>query len=196
LGYGNELVFRVRESPKPVPPSHDDHRPVAADQWRIVTSSSADPRLAIDGNPLTSWSSGKPQEKGQFFDVDLGGEYCVARIALGFVFPYSEFPRNLSVNGYRSSGGWRRLVFEREAWREAFVVDQLVEDPSKATMDLVLESPMPLERVRLFIERTETDDTMPLWRIPEIQIFEQVGDALGSCFGVESAVGASTDSSR
>ncbi len=104
--------------------------------------------------------------------MDLGGEHWVSRISLGFVSPYSEFPRALEVNGYHASHRWRRLHFDEDPWRNARLVQELVNDPANATMDLVLEEPMLLERVRLFIRETDLTDDLPEWRIPEVQIFE------------------------
>jgi hypothetical protein len=53
------------------------------------------------------------------------------------------------------------------------VVTELVEDPTKAAVVLVLEEPRLLERVRLFLRETDLTDELPDWRIPEIQIFER-----------------------
>ncbi len=63
------------------------------------------------------------------------------------------------------------LYFEDDEWAAARLVRRLVEDPSTATMDLVLERPRKLERVRLFLRRTVLGDAMPEWRVPEIRIF-------------------------
>ena len=38
--------------------------------------------LAIDGNPLTRWSSLRSQEPGMFFQVDLGADYVVKGFSL------------------------------------------------------------------------------------------------------------------
>jgi hypothetical protein len=104
--------------------------------------------------------------------VDLGGEHSVSKISLAFVFPFSEFPRALSVNGYHRSRRWQRLKFSEDPWRNSRVVKRLVEDPTTATMDLVLDEPLLLERLRLFIRESDPTDELPEWRIPEIRIFE------------------------
>lgn len=172
LGYGGELAFAV--VPQPMPPERTSrpHKPIPGDGFRFETSSSSDPALAIDEKSETSWSSLAPQQKGQYFDVDLGGEYWVSKISLGFVYPYSEFPRELAVNGYHPSHRWQRLQFEEDPWRRARLVKRLVEDPASATLDLELTEPMRLSRLRLFIQRTVLGDAVTEWRIPEIRIHQ------------------------
>ncbi len=172
LDYGEEVVFAVAPEAMPDAPADPALVNVPRESWRFATSSEEGARLAVDGNPETSWSSVRPQEKGQFFEIDFGEEIEVARISLGFIYPYSEFPRSLSVNGFHSSHRWRRLEFKEDAWDRARLVNRLVTDPASATLDLDLLEPMALERVRLFIRETNTDDAMPEWRIPEIWVFE------------------------
>jgi hypothetical protein len=172
LGYGNEVAFTV--VPRAMPPRTEArrHDGIPGDGFRFETSSSVDPRLAVDGRLDTSWSSGASQEKGQYFDVELGGEFWVSKISLGFVYPYSEFPRALAVNGYHRSHRWRRLDLASDPWDRARLVKRLVADPASATLDLELERPVLLERIRLFIQRTILGDAIPHWRIPEIQIYQ------------------------
>jgi hypothetical protein len=176
LGYGNEIAFTV--SPRAMPPDPEErpHDEISRDGFRFETSSTADPGLAVDGRLETSWSSLAFQEKGQYFEIDLGGEHRVSKISLGFVYPYSEFPRALAVNGYHSSHRWRRLSFLADPWDRARLVRRLVEDPASATLDLELQEPMKLERIRLFIERTLLGDAIPEWRIPEVRVFESSRD--------------------
>ncbi|MGH9332659.1 MAG: discoidin domain-containing protein [Vicinamibacteria bacterium] len=172
LGYGGELVFQVLHDawPEVKPPGG---RPIPVQGFRFETSSEVDPLLAVDGRLETGWTSGARQEKGQFFEVDLGGEYQISRISLSFAPPYDEFPRALEVNGFHHSHRWERLVFEKDPWASARVVAQLVDDPTHAMMDLVLMEPRPLERLRLFLRETNLTDDLPEWRIPEIQVFER-----------------------
>ena len=171
MGYGDEVVFAVLPGRMP-PPRLREEAPIPSEGFRFESSSKADPRAAIDGDLFTSWSSMAPQWKGQYFDVDLGAEFWVSRISLGLVYPYSEFPRELAVNGYHTSHRWERLQLLDDPWAPARLVAHLVQDPATATMDLVLREPRKLERVRLFLQRTVLDDAMPEWRIPEVEIFQ------------------------
>jgi hypothetical protein len=171
LDLGEEVVFAVAPEVMPDAPSEAALVSVPRDSWRLETSSDEGARLAVDGQPESSWSSGKPQEKGQFFEIDFGEEIEVSRISLAFIYPYSEFPRSLSVNGFHSSHRWRRLEFKEDAWDRARLAKRLVADPTTATLDLDLAEPMVLERVRLFIRETNLDDAMPEWRIPEIWVY-------------------------
>jgi hypothetical protein len=172
LDYGNEVVFQVIEESPPAAPIDRD-RPIPPEGWRFDTSSEVDPRLAVDGLLETGWSTEQPQEKGQFFEIDLGGLYRVSRISLAFASPYDEFPRSLAVNGYHPERRWERLEFAEDAWNTSRVVAQLVEDPKKAKMEFRLSEPKLVERLRLFLQETDVSDDLPSWRIPEIQIFDQ-----------------------
>ena len=166
------MVFWVRPDPKPAAPSIETDKPIPAERWRFETSSLVNPRLAVDGRLDTSWHSDKGEEKGQFFQVDLRKDHWVSKVSLGFSFPYSEFPRQISLNGYQASRGWFRLVLDEDPWRDAHLVDQLVEDPRRATLDFKLHNPELLKKIRLFIFRSDTIDVLPKWRIPEIRIYE------------------------
>ena len=175
LRYGEEMVFRVLPASEPLspPPQVEERlRAIPRDAWEFKTSSQSDARLAVDGSLETSWSSGKGQEKGQFFEIDLEGEYRVSKISLGFSFPYGHFPRSLAVNGFHPSHRWRRLELEEDPWQSARLVRRLVENPKEATMDVVLREPQLLERLRLFIREADPSDVGPVWRIPEVQVFE------------------------
>ena len=173
LGYGGERVFLVTSEAVVPPPLYINERSIPRRNWRFKSSSNGNPLLAVDGKGDTAWSSKSSQRKGQYFDIEFGAEYSVSRISLGFGYPYSTFPRHLEVNGYHHAFGGRRLQFESNAWRNAWVVQDLVEDPKVATIDLTLEKPLPLERIRLFLNRTEPGDVLPEWRIPEIEVFER-----------------------
>ncbi len=176
LRYGEEMVFRVLPASEPHRPSEGRLRAIPREAWEFKTSSPSNARLAVDGSLETSWSSGKGQEKGQFFQIDLGEEYRVSKISLGFSFPYGHFPRSLAVNGFHRSHRWRRLELEEDPWQNARLVRRLVEDPKKATMDVVLPEPRLLEGIRLFIREGDPTDVEPVWRIPEIPIFETLPD--------------------
>ncbi len=179
LGYGREFVFAVAPAAMPeATTAASESLPRA--NWRFETSSDQDPHLAVDGKPETSWSSGGPQEKGQFFEIDFGEEIVVNRISLGFIYPYSEFPRHLSINGYHRSHRWKRLLLDRDAWDHARMASRLVMNPMEATLDFELVEPAPLERVRLFIQRTDLDDALPEWRIPEIWVYSPNGRTVSS----------------
>jgi hypothetical protein len=172
LEYGDELVFQIAgETPPPAEPRRDE-RQIPTERWSFETSSKVDPRLAVDGRIETGWTSAEPQRKGHFFEVDLGREHQVSRIALAFASPYDEFPRALSVNGFHESRRWERIELDEDPWRAARIVEALVEDPKKATMDLVLETPSLLSKIRLFIRETDDTDDLPKWSIPEIRVYE------------------------
>jgi hypothetical protein len=171
LDLGEEVVFAVAPEVMPAAPPETALVSVPRESWKLETSSDEGARLAVDGDPETSWSSGRPQEKGQFFEIDFGEEVEVARISMGFIYPYSEFPRLLSINGYHSSHRWRRLELEEDAWDRARMVERLVADPATATLDLDLVEPHKLEKIRLFIRATNLEDALPEWRIPEIWVF-------------------------
>jgi hypothetical protein len=84
-------------------------------------------------------------------------------------FPYGEFARNLTINGHRGDRFYRVKQIE-DIWYKVALVRQLVEDPKRARLRYDLE-PMTVDRLRLFIRRTE-EGTIG-WSIPEIHVYER-----------------------
>ena len=127
------------------------------------------PELAIDGDRLTKWTTGEGQREGYFFEIAFDRPQRPVRVEIEVAFPYGEFARNLEMNGYRGQRGYRVTQIEDLPYK-AELMRQLVERPTEARLRYDLE-PMPMERLRLFIHRTERGTIG--WSIPEIHVYEQ-----------------------
>ncbi len=136
--------------------------------WRLDASGSSAPELAVDANRRTAWSTGEMQEEGLFFEITFERPRRPVRVEIEMAFPYGEFARNLEMNGYRGARAERVEQIEDFAYKVQ-LVRQLVEDPTKARLRFDLK-PMTMERLRLFIHRTEPGTIG--WSIPEIHVYE------------------------
>jgi F5/8 type C domain len=65
--------------------------------------------LAIDGNPLTRWSSLRSQEPGMSFQVDLGADWMVNGFSLFFGSSLNDNPRNLEIMGSLDGRHWQKI---------------------------------------------------------------------------------------
>jgi len=74
----------------------------------------ANAKNAIDGNPDTRWDTGAKQEKGQWFQLDLGWECEVRKIVLDTTKSASDYPRGYEVFVSNSTESWGDPVAKGE----------------------------------------------------------------------------------
>jgi hypothetical protein len=171
---GGELLYRVSPARARTPASGGlpcDCREIDRSSFRLAASEPA-AELAIDGDRDTKWSTTDGQQKGDYFEVAFDRPRRPVRVELEMAFPYGEFPRNLEMNGYQGERGYRVSRVEDVEYTVE-LVRQLIRDPSKARLRYDLE-PMVMDRLRLFIQRTE-EGTID-WSVPEIHIYETASD--------------------
>jgi hypothetical protein len=137
---------------------------------KVDANGANDPRLAVDGDRSTRWTTGGFQQEGFFFEIAFDRPRAPVRIEIEMTFPYDEFARNLEVNGFRGDRFWRLRQVEDDRYA-AELIHQLVDDPGRARLRYDLE-PLEVDRVRLFIH--ETEDGAPGWSIPEIHVYESL----------------------
>jgi hypothetical protein len=65
--------------------------------------------LAFDGDPATGWSTGFPQEKGDFFLLDLGSAHVIKKIELLLNNRPLDFPRAFKTEGSLDGSSWELL---------------------------------------------------------------------------------------
>ncbi|MEW6186934.1 MAG: discoidin domain-containing protein, partial [Thermodesulfobacteriota bacterium] len=133
-----------------------------AKNWTVSASHNASTAaLAVDGNPLTRWTTGKGQEPGMFFQADMGICSPVQGFSLFFGGSLNDYPRVLKV--FISSDGKKWQEMETPPHSEyAFAQNRLV----KRT---VFRLP-PTEVRFLRIQQTEHDPDY-WWSIHELEIF-------------------------
>ena len=138
LGLGEERAFRLSAGPPPQPPCRPADE-VSREGWTFEPTGINKPVRAADGDRRTAWFTARPQQPGDYFEVQLGRPETLAAVALESGYPYEEFPRNL-VLLLRGEDG----PLSREPWadgpeeRWAFLED-LVQRPREA--QLVLRFP-------------------------------------------------------
>ena len=138
LGLGEERVYRLSAGPAAAAPVRAGGR-VSREGWTFEPTGVNKPVRAADGDRRTAWFTARPQQPGDYFEVQLGRPETLAAVALESGYPYEEFPRNL-VLLLRGEDG----PLSREPWadgpeeRWAFLED-LVQRPREA--QLVLRFP-------------------------------------------------------
>ncbi|HMK66347.1 MAG TPA: discoidin domain-containing protein, partial [Thermodesulfobacteriota bacterium] len=81
-------------------------------------------RLAVDGDPSTRWSSARGQERGMFFQADLGTDHLVDGFALFLGSSLNDYPRNLKIMGSRDGNSWEEIRTVSKAYY-AFAGNQI-----------------------------------------------------------------------
>ena len=90
----------VTAIPAPAP------QPVA---WKAMAShASADAGKAVDGDPLSAWSTGVAQSQGAWFMLDMGAPYVIS----GFkaASPQGAFPRGYALNVSLDNKSWTKVA--------------------------------------------------------------------------------------
>lgn len=171
---GGEQLHAVAPPVETGAPRSCDCRPIDRRSFRLDANGANDPAFAIDGDPATKWTTGGYQQEGFFFEIGFDRPRTPVRIEIEMTFPYEEFARNMEVNGFQGPR-FHRLTQIEDVWYTAALIQKLVDDPKGARLRYDLE-PMEVDRLRLFIHRTE--DGAHGWSIAEIEVFESTDPPL------------------
>lgn len=136
--------------------------------WSVKASISGDRAgLAIDGNrdSASRWWTGRPQKKGDFFELDMGGVYNVAgiKMTLGYILdPPVGYRVETSLNGYK----WD---LAREDGAPRVPIMAFIKNPTDVSFDIFFEP----RRARI-VRITQTgEDKVRWWGIAELKVFEK-----------------------
>ncbi len=143
-------------------------REIPRSELRVEAAAAVPAERAIDGRRDTKWTTHEGQHKGHQFDLVFARPRRPVRIEIEMAFPWGEFARNLEVNGYLEGRSFR-LEQRPDPAYDLALARQLVADPARARLRYDLASE-PVERLRLFIQRTE--EATIAWSIAEIHVFE------------------------
>ncbi len=146
--------------------------PIPPTNWRAAVSNhQGSAREAFDGNPATRWTSGEAQRPGQFFEVDLGEDTCIAAVEL-LPGPFSsDYPRQLRVEVSLDEARW--IQVKDMSGMQVWVLRALYSHV-EPKIDLVF----PPRQAR-YVRLTQTgSDPFKWWSIEEMQVF---ADASGHC---------------
>jgi hypothetical protein len=81
--------------------------------WRLSGSpGSGDARAAADGRAATRWTTGRPQQPGDWIRVDLPTPTAIAGVDLDLGAFTTDYPRGASVEAAGDDGSWVRLPAE------------------------------------------------------------------------------------
>ncbi|GID91891.1 discoidin domain-containing protein [Amorphoplanes digitatis] len=69
-----------------------------------------DPAAAVDGDGSTRWSSGAPQEPGQYLQVDLGAVHRLRRVAIDSGGHTGDYARGWTLSASTDGAGWHTLA--------------------------------------------------------------------------------------
>lgn len=104
-------LFQIPDAvgPRPGPPSG----PAIGDRAKWSATASKNPAWAgraFDGDPDTGWTTGYPQEKGDFFELDCGEESALSSIELVLNTNPLDYPRNFRLEGSSDRTSWTPLA--------------------------------------------------------------------------------------
>lgn len=125
-------------------------------------------RLAVDGDPRTTWGTGKAaQQRGDFYRIGFPRPTEVARVELA-VARGEEFPMRVKLLGEDPVGGWQEVPFDEKAAYDRLIA-LLLRQPRAAALPIDLSPPRTLTGLRLRVE--ETDPFAMPWNVPELRVY-------------------------
>jgi len=122
--------------------------------WKLTSNrSKGQLKHAIDGKPATRWTSGRPQRKGTWIQVEMGEAAQVAGVSLETTGSPGDFPASYEVRVSLDGKTWGKAVAKGKGSRD---------DP------IIRWAPVQAKFVRI----TQTGEKQGLyWSIHELQLF-------------------------
>jgi hypothetical protein len=157
---GDWRVYRVRAAEREPVPAFGGSLAIAS----VTANTRADSvSLMLDTDPLTAWSSGRPQAGGEAVMIDLGTDRTVDAVRLMLTAFVDDFPRRLEIDCAAEHGEWR------PCWAgstSGLALRAVLADARAAPLTI----PIGLERVRR-IRLSQTDrDPVNAWSIGELAV--------------------------
>ena len=90
-------------------PQGDSFRIPPARFQVFSNANNQDSGLAVDGNLFTGWGSGRGQEPGMIFQVDLNAVYAVNGFSLFLNVAFKGYPRGLEIRASADGTTWREV---------------------------------------------------------------------------------------
>ncbi len=123
-------------------------------QWALTASDNEkEIKRALDGDPKTRWTTGKPQREGQWFQFDMRAPFLLTRMTLDSLASKDDYPRKYEV----------RLSNDGEHWSE----------PVAAGVGAAMTSiAFPSATVTRFVRITQTgSDKGCFWSFNELAVY-------------------------
>lgn len=147
---------------------HPSWREIPRGDWRALASTPGVER-ALDGRLDTSWSTVRPQGRGDFLRVVFPRVVTLTRLRLALAEPY-VFATGLRLLGEPEFGAPTELAFDEAAAYDGLFA-LLLRRPREAALVLDVREPRPLRGVRLRVARTDAF-AMP-WDVAELTAWER-----------------------
>lgn len=125
------------------------------------------PLKTIDGDAATYWTSGRPQEKGQYFMIDLGRTCEVERIDLFLGQQCSGYPRNFVLLGSLDGRSWKYL----QRQKGVVPLKSYLSDPRNPVFTIAFNR----SKARFLSIVLTGGETECFWYIAEIKIYKPRG---------------------
>jgi hypothetical protein len=134
--------------------------------WTVYANSNgSESGKAVDRLRPTRWSSGKPQEPGMFFEVDLGEIVPVNGLTLDLGDSRRDFPRRLKIMGSLDGNNWKEIETE---WTSEFYWAGNVLLKMRGEQLNYFFSPVEMKFLKLI---QEGSDPRYYWSIHELTIY-------------------------
>ncbi len=166
--FGTDIVFELAPDTRSpgVRLVEAPHKLLARDGWTARASLNTDKaRAAIDGRLDTRWDTGRVQEKGQWFELDLGREVSFSGITMKLTDSPIDFPRGLRIEISPDMKDWRTIMKDDSVT----VPLRTLIRPGHAALDIPL-APVRARGIRLV--QTSVDREY-FWSIHELELWAQ-----------------------
>jgi hypothetical protein len=128
-------------------------------------ANSSEAKKAVDGNPKTRWTSGRPQEPGLYFQVDLGNIQSIKGCSLVVGQSVDDYPRSLRFLYSLDGHSWQEVEAEVQMelyWTGETLLNMIGEKTG------YFFPPLSLRYLKLL---QEGRDPVYYWSIHEINLF-------------------------
>lgn len=164
--FGTDIVFELLPAApgSAAPPEGMPRKLLAREGWTARASLNTDrARAAIDGNLETRWDTGRVQEKGQWFELDLGREESFAGLTMELPGSPVDFPRGLRIEVSSDMKDWRPVLEDNSL---TVPLRRLIQ-PGNAALDIPL-APVRARGLRLI---QTSVDRQYFWSIHELELW-------------------------
>ncbi len=140
-------------------------------QWRSTSNSNPETsQKAFDRNRATYWTSGRPQQPGLFYQLDLGQAYRLDRLVLLAAKGKEwDFPAAYQVELSQDLRNWNPIVWVPHQWAYLF---WSLDHPVWKLREGRIEIDLQAQEAR-YIKITLTGSTRYYWAIGEIFVYRQ-----------------------
>jgi len=161
-----DFLFRLTPLPAPETPVTATTA-AAGDRTKWQASANKNPqftRLAFDGEPSTAWTTGYPQQKDDFFEIDLGETLRLNGFTIFLNTNPLDYPRGFRVDASQDGTTWTPL-YEKAGFFPA-LDKTMVEDFAKYVVPVSF-APTAVRSLRITLTATQEARH---WSINEIVI--------------------------